>query len=181
MRIIAGLARSRPIKAPKGMDTRPTLDRVRETIFNILQFDVRDALVLDLYAGSGALALEAVSRGAAQAYLVDMSRVAADVIRENIASLHFEDKCKFLNMTDRQALQQLRGRVFDLIFLDPPYRVDATEIVLEMHNLNLIGENTILMVEYAEHAPRLDGLFTCYKHRDFGETHIGFYRLCQEG
>lgn len=181
MRIIAGLARSRPLKAPKGMDTRPTLDRVRETIFNILQFDVRDALVLDLYAGSGALALEAVSRGAAQAYLVDMSRAAAEVIKENIASLHFEEKCKFLHMTDKQALQQLRGKVFDLIFLDPPYRMDTTETILEMLGLGMIGENTILMVEYDEHEPRLGEQFDCYKHRDFGDTHVSFYRLSQEG
>ena len=76
MRIIAGTARSRAIKAPKGMDTRPTLDRVRETIFNILQFDVKDARVLDLYAGSGALALEALSRGAEHACLVDMAHAA---------------------------------------------------------------------------------------------------------
>lgn len=180
MRIIAGLARSRPLKAPKGMDTRPTLDRVRETIFNILQFDVRDAAVLDLYAGSGALALEAVSRGAGQAYLVDMSRQAAEVIRENIRTLHFEDKCTLLNMQDQQALRHLQGSRFDLIFLDPPYKMDTTDTIHALCDMRLMDEDTILVVEYAEHAPRINPPLVCYKQRDFGETHVQFIRFAQK-
>ena len=181
MRIIAGMARSRPIKAPKGMDTRPTLDRVRETIFNILQFDVQGARVLDLYAGSGSLSLEAVSRGAEHAYLVDMSHASAQVIRENIASLRFEEKCTFLPMTDAQALSRLRGGRFDLIFLDPPYKMDTTDVILRMHREGMMDENTILVVEFDRHKPTLPEAFECFKSRDFGEIHVNFYRLNKEG
>lgn len=181
MRIIAGTARSRPIKAPKGMDTRPTLDRVRETIFNILQFDVQGARVLDLYAGSGALSLEAVSRGAEHAYLVDMSRVAAQVIKENIASLRFEEKCTFLPMTDSQALARLQGEKFDLIFLDPPYKMDTTDVILRMYRDGMMHEDTILVVEFDRNMPRLPDCFECFRQRDFGEIHVHFYRLSKEG
>ena len=181
MRIIAGVARSRPIKAPKGMDTRPTLDRVRETIFNMLQFEVRSARVLDLYAGSGALALEAVSRGAEHAYLVDMARTAGMVIKENIASLHFEDKCTYLPMTDMQALAHLKGKQFDLIFLDPPYRMDTTDVILHMQAQGMLHEDTVLMVEYDKNEPQLPECFDCFKHRDFGDIHVRFYRCSKEG
>lgn len=181
MRIIAGTARSRAIKAPKGMDTRPTLDRVRETIFNILQFDVKDARVLDLYAGSGALALEALSRSAEHACLVDMAHAAAQVIRENIRALQFEDRCTFLNMSDVQALAHLKGQRFDLIFLDPPYRMDTTDVILQMQANGQLDKDTTLVVEYDQHAPRLPESFECYKQRDFGGIHVSFYRFNQEG
>ncbi|MBE5777288.1 MAG: 16S rRNA (guanine(966)-N(2))-methyltransferase RsmD [Clostridiales bacterium] len=181
MRIIAGTARSRPIKAPRGMDTRPTLDRVRETIFNILQFDVQQARVLDLYAGSGALSLEAVSRGAEHAYLVDMGRAAAQVIKENIALLRFEDKCTFLPMTDTQALSRLAGERFDLVFLDPPYRMDTTDIILRMRDMKMLDEDSVLVVEFDKNEPRLPEEFVCYKQREFGEIRVHFYRLEKKG
>ena len=181
MRIIAGTARSRPIKAPKGMDTRPTLDRVRETVFNILQFDVNGAQVLDLYAGSGALALEAVSRGAEHAVLVDMAHAAAQVIRENIASLRFEDKCTFLPMSDVQALSRLKGQRFDLIFLDPPYKMDTTDTILRMRDDGILDEDTTLVVEFDRNVPALPEEFVCFKSRDFGEIHVHFYRLERKG
>ena len=124
MRIIAGEFRSRTLLAPKGMDTRPTLDRTRESLFNIISAECPEARVLDLYAGSGALALEALSRGAASAVLCDKSREAARVIAANIASLKVEDRARLLAMSDQQAVRMLQqeGVRFDLVFLDPPYR-----------------------------------------------------------
>ena len=122
MRIIAGEMRSRTILAPKGTDTRPTLDRTRESLFNIIAAWCPDARVLDLYAGSGALALEAISRGAQSAVLCDSSREAARVIKANIEALRVQDRARLLPMMDSQALALLgrEGARFDLVFLDPP-------------------------------------------------------------
>ena len=96
MRVIAGTARSIPLKAPAGMDTRPTTDKIKETLFNILQFDVQGALFVDLFAGSGAIGIEALSRGAEKALFIDSARAAADVIRENVRKCRFEDRAKIL-------------------------------------------------------------------------------------
>ena len=103
MRIIAGEMRSRTILTPKGTDTRPTLDRTRESLFNIIAAWCPDARVLDLYAGSGALALEAISRGAQSAVLCDSSREAARVIKANIEALRVQDRARLLPMMDSQA------------------------------------------------------------------------------
>ena len=107
MRIIAGEMRSRTILTPKGTDTRPTLDRTRESLFNIIAAWCPDARVLDLYAGSGALALEAISRGAQSAVLCDSSREAARVIKANIEALRVQDRARLLPMMDSQALALL--------------------------------------------------------------------------
>ena len=117
MRIIAGEMRSRTILTPKGTDTRPTLDRTRESLFNIIAAWCPDARVLDLYAGSGALALEAISRGAQSAVLCDSSREAARVIKANIEALRVQDRARLLPMMDSQALALLgrEGARFDLV------------------------------------------------------------------
>lgn len=180
MRIVAGTARSRTIQAPPGQDTRPTLDRVRETVFNLLQGRVADTRVLDLYAGSGALALEAVSRGAREAVLVDVSRDALRCIRANVAALGFDSQCRVMAMTDRQAVAALAGQAFDLIFLDPPYRMDTTDTVHLLLEKGLIAPETLVVVEYDCHVPRLEEAFTCIKERRFGDTHVRIYRLARE-
>src|SRR5258708_2159085 len=125
MRVIAGTYGGRELVAPKGRETRPTSDRVREALFSILG-DVGGERVLDLYAGSGALAIEALSRGAGEATLVDSSRSAIEAIRRNLGTLGTDAE-----VVGRQAfrfLQQARGigRQYDLVFIDPPYRRAST-------------------------------------------------------
>lgn len=122
MRIISGQARGRKLTTLPGDNTRPTLDRTREALFNILQTRVFDARVLDLFAGSGALALEALSRGAASAVLCDHSPEACTVIEKNIDAVRVREKAQLLRCEAADALTRLSGRQFDLIFLDPPYR-----------------------------------------------------------
>ena len=107
MRIIAGSARGTPLLAPKGMDTRPTQDKVKESLFNMLQGQLEDGAALDLFAGSGALGLEAVSRGASRAVLVDQSREAAQCIRRNIEKLRFQDRAELLTCDWKQAVSKL--------------------------------------------------------------------------
>ena len=133
MRIIAGSARSRTILTPEGRDTRPTLDRVRESLFNILQMRVRGARVLDLFAGSGALSLESLSRGAEAAVMVDHDRKAIQCIRKNVEALRFEDRSRIIQADWRAAAETLRreGKAFDIVFLDPPYAMVELEQVTE--------------------------------------------------
>lgn len=181
MRIIAGEMRGRTLFAPSGMDTRPTQDKVRESLFNILRFDVRDARVLDLFAGSGALALEAVSRGAQSAVAVDLSRAAVDCIRRNVAAARAEDRVRILPMDYRRAIEQLAagGAQFDLVFLDPPYRMENTgEMAARLHEKGLLSPACILVIEHARGVtPALPAPFAAYDERTYGQTQVLFARI----
>ena len=124
MRIISGEARGRTLFAPAGDQTRPTSDKIRGSLFNILNGRVEDAEVLDLFGGTGALALEALSRGAARAVIVDSSRAAIEVIRRNAGNVlkdALAERALILKTDYRSAISSLHGRRFDLVFLDPPY------------------------------------------------------------
>ena len=184
MRIIAGEMRSRTILAPKGMDTRPTLDRTRESLFNIIAAECPGARVLDLYAGSGALALEALSRGAVSAVLVDCSREAARVIRSNIASLRVEDRARFLQMTDLQAVALL-GREqaqLDLVFLDPPYRLDTAPACAALATAGVLAEEALVVIEHAAATPPgIAPPLALTDQRRYRDTMISFYRYRPEG
>lgn len=124
MRIIAGYARGRKLFAPEGMDTRPTADRVRESLFQIIHAHLDGAKVLDLFAGSGALALEALSRGATFAVINDVSTKAASAIRRNVEALKAQDVTRVLSLDYKRALAASDEK-FSLVFLDPPYRLEG--------------------------------------------------------
>ena len=121
MRVISGSARGKALEAVPGMDTRPTTDRVKESVFNILQFRVIGAAMLDLFAGTGQMGIEALSRGASRAVFVDQAPKAVAVIRRNIAAARVQPRAEIIQSTYQQALERLRGQQFDIIFLDPPY------------------------------------------------------------
>ena len=177
MRIIGGEAKSRIIEAPKGMETRPTLDKIKESLFNILQFSIVDKQVLDLYAGSGALALEAISRGAKHAVLVDYARQAQKVITQNIQALSYKEKTRVLVMSDQRALQLLHGerKVFDIIFLDPPYAYGVNEVLQCISDFHLLSDDGIIVVEHVkEHTPLAPNGFTLYDSRNYRETILSF-------
>ena len=177
MRIIAGEKRSRKIEAPEGNDTRPTADRIKESLFSILQRRLYDAHVLDLYAGSGALSLEALSRGAAFAQLVDKSYKACKVIEKNIKTLGYEDKAKLMNVEDVRAVAQLemQEKGFDLIFLDPPYRMDMTEMLGRLAK-KLLNEDGMIICEHDRSTPpgTPDNLIL-QDRREYGITGMSFY------
>ena len=125
MRIISGEAKGRTIYAPQGSDTRPTSDKIRGSVFNIIGFRVADARVLDLFGGTGALALEALSRGAAHAVIADTARAAIQAIERNARSVlkdDFDERVRILKLDYRAAVDRLDG-TFDMVFLDPPYRL----------------------------------------------------------
>lgn len=149
MRIIAGTARSLPLKTAEGLDTRPTTDKIKETLFNVLQADVPGAYVLDLFAGSGQIGLESVSRGAAYAVFVENNRKAAKCIEENIAFTRFDKVSRLMVSDVMSALPTLEGRyTFDLIFMDPPYQKGLEEEVLRyLSHSSLLKPHTRIIVE----------------------------------
>ena len=147
MRIISGKYKSRVIKAPKGQNTRPTSDRVKESIFNILQDKVITANCLDLFAGSGNLGIEALSRQANFCVFVDHDKNAIQVIRENINQLELNKQSKILFLDYKVALKKI-DLVFDLIFLDPPYRYEIIFDILKIINeRKLLHEKGIVIYE----------------------------------
>ncbi len=149
MRIIGGSARSIRLKTVEGEDTRPTADRIKETLFNILGDEVSGAIVLDLFAGSGGLGLEAVSRGAQKAVFVDHSGKAVSCIRDNIEATGFGDKCEVMRMDFRSALKSMAGKYkFGLVFLDPPYgKGFAAQAMSIMASSPVCGADTLFVVE----------------------------------
>lgn len=179
MRIIGGEARSRLIDAPKGMDTRPTQDKVRESLFNILQWDLEGRIVLDLFAGSGALGLEALSRGAAYAVFVDNSPQAARIAKSNVDRLGFQDKAKVIRADWHAAVSTLAPHLkggFDLVFLDPPYRMaDTGEMCSHMLQCHILKAGSLIVIEHAASTPpRLGAAFRATDLRRYGDTGITF-------
>jgi len=179
MHIIAGERRGATLFAPKGMDTRPTQAKVKESLFNIIQAYVPDADVLDLFAGSGNLALEALSRGAGSAVMVDQDREAAQCIRRNVEKLRFEDRTQALRCDWKQAVSQLKaaGKQFDLVFLDPPYRmVELDECCAALADAGLLLTDAMLVLEHRTDAAKLpDERFELIRERTYADTQIHFY------
>ena len=181
MRIISGSAKGRQIFAPKGQLTRPTQDRVRESLFNILQGRVEGATVLDLFAGSGSLMLEAISRGAEYAVAVDHASSAIACVKRNMTLLGFEDVIQVLSADWRQALKRLKEqeKTFDLIFLDPPYAVTSSDVPLiceQLANNGLLQTDAWVVVEHLKgEIPILSEAFFLRSTRRYGETEISFF------
>ena len=171
--------------APKGQQTRPTQDYVRESLFNIIQRDVPEASVLDLFAGSGALALEAVSRGAARAVLVDSSRQAIACIRQNVETLRYTDRTRILQSDWKTALQRLSqsGNSFDLVFLDPPYRLSAYKEMTDLlAQVNLLSQHALLVTEHHKDVPvDLSPAFILKDQRTYGDTIIHMHTFDKGG
>lgn len=183
MRIISGTARGRQLASFSGKDIRPTPDRVREAIFSILtsRFGSFNGLkILELFAGSGAQALEALSRGAESAILVDSGAVAAKIISENIKRCRVELNTRFVRQDVFTALPQLvSSGPFDLILLDPPYNLKLLPQVIEkIEYLNLLAENGIICAESAKNDELGDfGRLKLTESRIYGSTKIHLYSL----
>ena len=148
MRVIAGTARSLPLKAPEGMDTRPTTDRIKETLFNVLQADLQGSVFLDLFSGSGGIGIEAISRGAKKAYFVEQSPKAVACIEQNLAFTKFTDRGIVIRQDVLAALTGIREESVDIIFMDPPYNQEHEKRVLMLlKELSYVTEDTIIVVE----------------------------------
>jgi len=184
MRITGGTHRSRAIRAPRGPATRPTSDRVREALFGILESAgvVRGARVLDLYAGTGALGLEALSRGAVRAILVESSREALAAARDNVASLGLGGLARVLAADARDAVRRLEGeRPFDLVLADPPWALvdtgEALRVLGDLARSPLLAEDSLVVLEHSSRTPppEVEGL-SKEQERRYGDAALTFYK-----
>lgn len=149
MRVIAGKARRLPLKTVPGLETRPTTDRIKETLFNMLQWEIAGCSFLDLFAGSGSIGIEALSRGAQRAVFVENNRSALACIKENLAFTRLAEQAEVLGTDAVTAVRRMEGReAFDVIFMDPPYEKGLEEEVLRaLQNSSLVSGDTLIVVE----------------------------------
>lgn len=147
MRVISGTARGRRLKELPGLDTRPTTDKVKESVFNVIQFDIEGRTVLDLFGGTGQMGIEALSRGAQHVTFVDYAPAAAKIIRENLATVGFSGQAQVVQSDWRAFLTSCREK-FHLIFLDPPYKGEMLENALEtIAAIDILSEHGIIICE----------------------------------
>ncbi len=181
MRIIGGRSKGLTLRAPKGLHLRPTADRVRESVFNIL-VSVKGRSFLDLYAGSGGMGLEAVSRGAARVVLVEKNRFCVDAIRRNIARVGPGVPCEVIGTSVEQGVRRLRlrGERFDIVFADPPYEKGDVEKTLSLLRREpmLADASSVFILQHSarerpggEQAP-----FVLMRRNRYGDTEVSFYR-----
>ncbi len=166
MRVVSGIRRGKVLKAPEGLDTRPTTDKVKAAIFNIIQFEIQDKKVLDLFGGSGQLAIEAVSRGAKSATVVDNSKKAIGIIKENVKNCNFEDSISVHFADFSEVLT--KGAKYDVIFLDPPYASELLKRALELIvRFDILSKDGIIVCE-TDDLSNIDELFReKYSFRDY--------------
>ena len=148
MRIIAGKSRGTKLYTLEGENTRPTLDRVKESLFNIIQNKIQDAIFLDLFSGSGAIGLEALSRGARKVIMCDNSKEACNIIKKNMEKTHFLENVEIYHMDFKNVLQNKINEKLDIVFLDPPYKTDfAIESIEYILKKDLLKEDSIIIIE----------------------------------
>ena len=148
MRIISGKARGTKLYTLEGENTRPTLDRVKESIFSIIQNEIEGAQILDLFAGSGAIGLEFLSRGADSAVLCDKSKEAINIIKKNVEKTHMEKQTQIFNTDFENCLDKIKDKQFDIIYIDPPYATQYIKKSLEkIIKLNIAKEESLIIIE----------------------------------
>lgn len=185
MRIISGSARGTKLNTLEGQETRPTLDRVKESVFNIIQNEIYNSVFLDLFAGSGAIGLEAASRGAKKVILCDKSKEAAKIINKNIEKTHLKEKVELYNLDYEILLKKITNEKIDIIYIDPPYNSDfaikSVKIILEQ---KLINENSIIIIETDEQIKILNEIkkieVEVVDERKYGRATLIFLKIGKE-
>ncbi len=180
MRVITGTARGKVLKTLDGMDVRPTSDKVKESIFNIIQFDIEGSAVLDLFSGSGQLGIEALSRGARSCTFVDSSRNSIEITRENLISTGLIQSARIANM---DSIDFLRGTksTFDLALLDPPYNKGILEKTLPLLEARM-SSNGIVLCEHEAglELPEQIGRLSIIKNYRYGKISLSLFRIMEE-
>lgn len=181
MRIITGSARGTNLLSLDGNSTRPTAERAKEALFSIIQFDIEGRRVLDLFAGSGQLGLEALSRYAASATFVDSSEAAMNIVMKNAEKTHLADKCRFIVSDFKKFLLKEDGKaVYDFVFIDPPYSSDFISVALEtLARTSLLNDGALVICEHEaddirEIAPDVETDYNIVKTNGYGRVHLTF-------
>jgi 16S rRNA (guanine966-N2)-methyltransferase len=183
MRVIAGKYRSRKLKGPGALRLRPTIDRLRETLFNVLGPSLEDSLFIDLFAGTGAVGIEAISRGARETILVESNAKAARLIRENFKSLDILSGAELIEASAMRGLEKMAARrlLADFIFLDPPYEktADYLEVLEFLDASHLIAPRGIVIVEHhwKTELPKFLTRLECTRQIEQGDAILSFYTL----
>ncbi|OOO00680.1 MAG: 16S rRNA (guanine(966)-N(2))-methyltransferase RsmD [Epulopiscium sp. Nele67-Bin004] len=178
MRVISGKCRGTKLVAPEGQATRPTTDRIKETLFNIINFDIPNSRFLDLFSGSGAIGIEALSRGAKSATFVELDQQACAIISENLQKTRLHNLAKVYTIEVEQIITKLalKGEQFDIIFIDPPYKYNNLEkIVNDIMTHNLLALNGKIIIENSSEAKHIvcDEL-VIYKTKNYKTTTLSF-------
>ncbi|MDR9854488.1 16S rRNA (guanine(966)-N(2))-methyltransferase RsmD [Paenibacillus sp. VCA1] len=181
MRVVSGSAKGRPLKAVPGMGTRPTTDKVKEAIFSMIGPFFDGGVALDLFAGTGGLAIEALSRGMEKAIFIDMDPKSIETVRANLKAAKLEEKAEVYRNEAERALKALakRGVVLDVVFLDPPYRMKNGDKLMEtMHEKNMLASGATIVLEHESgyEYPAEFGPFACVRHAVYGETAVSIYK-----
>lgn len=185
MRIISGKARGKKLKTPEGDHIRPTLDRVRENLYNMIGIGIRGSIFLDLFSGTGAVGIEALSRGAEKVYFVDNDKKSYELTLYNVKSSRLEDSALLFNADAENALTQFerQGIKFDIIFLDPPYNKGIVQKILQqLGKYNIMQDEGTVIVETdrGEETPERIGKFFKTKEKNYAATKITFYGVDNE-
>ena len=182
MRIITGIARGTKLKTLDGLDTRPTTEICKEGVFSAIQFEVQDRTVLDLFGGCGQMALEALSRGASSAVIIDSSRNACEVIKENAQNAKLMKQCRILTSDWKEYLRSASGKkTFDLVFLDPPYADGILDdIIKKLREANVLASGAIIIAESDKNGvpEPIDGWNS--KLYRYGKSYVTIIRLPEE-
>ena len=180
MRVISGYLKGRVIKGHDIKGTRPTMSRVKESLFASIQDYTKDSIVLDLFAGTGSLGIEAISNYSKYCYFIDNNKIAINTIKENITNLDISNKTKVIHTDYNKALSTFKDNntKFDLIFIDPPYNYKNINNIIEtITNYNLLNKNGLLILEFKyDNISINENIYTLHKFKKYGDKFISIYK-----
>lgn len=180
MKVISGKLKGRSLKGFNIEGTRPTMDRVKESVFASIQERVPDSVVLDLFAGSGNLGIEAISNGASKGYFVDSNKECIRVMRDNMKTFQIEDQCMVFKMDYQEALEHFKnsGIQFDIIFIDPPYRYHIkNELLKKIMDYRLLSNDGIIVFEYQDEEELEENIsLELIRNKKYGDKYVSIYQ-----
>ena len=179
MKVISGILKGRNIKGYDIVGTRPTMDRVKESLFAMIQDDIRDSMVLDLFAGSGSLGIEAISNGAEYSYFVDNNIEVIKVLNENISNFNIKNKSKVLHMDYNKALKYFKENniKFDIIFIDPPYDYKVIDkVIRKITEFDILNDDALVIIEYKNKFSEITNL-SLYKEKKYADKYISINKI----
>ena len=177
MRVTGGIGRGRRLKVPSGSRVRPTSDKVKQALFNILGDRVEGSVFLDLYAGAGSIGIEALSRGADRVMFVDSSRVSLDVVKHNIDQMGFSDRAD-LSLSQAETFLKKKSGPYTIVFLDPPYAEELQPLLVLIAGAGILDTHSIVIAEHfkKQQSPKTAGMLSLYRESRYGDTVLAFYK-----